>query len=72
MIQINDYDLPITVAQKIITGTRENNGDTKLSKALKDSIGIDIGRPDMFDLEEIGEIAGYLLHFYMIHKEIGD
>ncbi len=72
MIHINDYDLPITVAQKIITGTKENNGETPLSKAVKDSFGIDIGRPDMFDLEEIGEIAAYLLQFYMIHKEIGD
>lgn len=72
MIQINDYDLPITVAQKIVTGTRENHGETPLSKALKDSFGIDLSTPDMFDLEEIGEIAEYLLRFYMIHKEIGD
>lgn len=72
MIQINDYDLPITVAQKIITGTKENNGETPLSKAVKDTLGIDIGRPDMFDLEEIREIAAYLLHFYSIHKEVGD
>jgi len=72
MIQINDYDLPITVAQKIITGTKESNGETPLSKALKDSFGIDISTQDMFDIEEIREIAAYLLHFYLIHKEIGD
>ena len=68
MIQINDYDLPITVAQKIITGTKENNGETPLSKAVKDSFGIDIGRPDMFDIEEIREIAVYLMYFYLTHK----
>ncbi len=70
MITINDYDLPITAAQKIITGTRENNGKTAFEKAVKGSFGIDLSTtPDMFNIEEIREIALYLLVFYIKNKE---
>lgn len=52
MIEIKDTDLPITVAEKIITGTKQYN----------DTV-------DMFDLEEIKEIADYLMVYYESHKE---
>lgn len=72
MIQINDYDLPITVAQKIVTGTKESNGETVLSKAVKETMGLDISTPDMFSLEEIKEIAEYLWLFYKKHEGDGE
>lgn len=50
MIQIEDNDLPITVAEKLIRG--------KTSKEF-----------DMFNLEELREIAAYLAVFYTNHKE---
>lgn len=53
MIQINDEDLPITVAEKIINGTMPSNSTPTI---------------DMFDLEEIKEIADYLIVYYDAHK----
>lgn len=47
MITIKDEDLPITVAQKLITGTKE------------EVHGLDL-HPDMYSQEEIKEIAFYL------------
>lgn len=46
MVRIEDYDVPITVAGKIISSSK-------------------------FDLEEIREIADYLLVHYAIHKHFG-
>ena len=60
MITINDNDLPITVAEKIITGTKPNNL-TPLMKAFYDSATDTV---DMFDIEEIKEIADYLIAYY--------
>lgn len=54
MIEINDTDLPITVAEKIITGTKPY--------VASDTV-------DMFSLEEIKEIADYLMMYYESHKE---
>lgn len=70
MIQINDFDLPITVAEKIINGVKPNNS-TPLMKSLAKAItnnehaGESV---DMFDLEEIKEIADYLIVYYEAHK----
>ena len=66
MITINDDDLPITVAEKIITGTKPNN-PTPLMKALCTAFtGVDSAADtvDMFDIEEIKEIADYLIAYY--------
>ena len=71
MIEIKDTDLPITVAEKIITGTRPRI-DTPLTKAIVKSItGSETAGEyvDMFDLEEIKEIADYLMMYYESHKE---
>lgn len=53
MITINEDDLPIVAAEKIVTGTRKDGGD-------------------IYPLEELREIAIYLMTYYEIHKEIGD
>lgn len=57
MITINDDDLPITVVEKLITGTKqEKNG----------LIGV-ILQVDMFSQEDLREIARYLLTYDMCH-----
>ena len=69
MIIINDNDLPITVAEKIITATKPYN-PTPLMQALCTTLtGIDTAADtiDMFDLEEIKEIADYLMTYYVNH-----
>lgn len=71
MIEIKDTDLPITVAEKIITGTKPYN-PTPLTKAVvkaltgNEKAGDTV---DMFDLKEIKEIADHLLLYYESHKE---
>lgn len=71
MIQIDDYDLPIQVAEKIISGTK-NVPASMLDKAVyKTFTGKEIGETvsrDMFDLEEIKEIADYLIVYYEAHR----
>ncbi len=64
MITINDNDLPITVAEKLITGTKPNNL-TPLMKAFCYSAADTV---DMFDIEEIKEIADYLIAYYENNK----
>lgn len=71
MIEIKDTDLPITVAEKIITGTKPYN-PTMLTKMVVKALTGDEEAGDtidMFDLEEIKEIADYLLLYYESHKE---
>lgn len=71
MITINDNDLPIVVAEKIISGTKEVTL-TPMMKALRKAVvGEELGdksTEDMFDLEEIKEIADYLIVYYEAHK----
>lgn len=70
MIQINDFDLPIQVAEKIIGGTKEVTL-TPMMKALRKAITgedeADKTTEDMFSLEEIKEISDYLLVYYQAH-----
>ena len=71
MIQINDYDLPIQVAEKIIGGTKEVRASMLDKAAYKAFTGKEIGETvhrDMFDLEEIKEIADYLIVYYEAHE----
>lgn len=70
MIQIEDNDLPITVVEKIITGTKPYNPSPLMQK-LSDAIvgGEGAGNTqDMFSLEEIKEIADYLIAYYNNHE----
>lgn len=72
MIEINDTDLPITAAEKIITGTKPYVA-TPLTKAVVKAItGSDTAGDtvDMFSLEEIKEISDYLMVYYESHKGV--
>ena len=71
MIEIKDTDLPIMAAEKIITGTKPYVA-TPLTKAVVKAItGSETASDtvDMFGLEEIKEIADYLMVYYESHKE---
>lgn len=71
MIQINDNDLPITVAEKIIGGTKEAPAGILDKAAYKAFTGKELGEMvhrDMFELEEIKEIADYLMVYYNTHQ----
>jgi len=71
MIQIEDYDMPITVAEKIVSGTKEVTL-TPMMQTIRTAVtGEDLGdknTEDMFELEEIKEIAEYLLVYYEAHQ----
>lgn len=71
MITIKDNDLPITVAQKIICGTSPAN-NSPLVKAMAKALTNDENageEMDMFTLEEIEEIARYLVIYCESHKD---
>lgn len=71
MIQIDDFDLPIQVAEKIIGGTKEIPASLLDKAAFKAFTGKELGgtvHRDMFDLEEIKEIADYLIVYYEAHQ----
>ena len=72
MIQIDDYDSPIQVAEKIISGTKEITLSPLMKSLRKAVVGESIGDNDksvvdMFELEEIKEIADYLMVYYQAH-----
>lgn len=71
MITINDDDLPITVAKKIISGTKVVELSPSMKEVRKALTGNedDDGEYDMFELEEIKEIAEYLLVYYNNHPQ---
>ena len=70
MIQINDNDLPITAADKIIKGVKPNNPTPFMKSLVKTITGDEHASEeiDMFDLDEIKEIADYLMVYYDAHK----
>ena len=70
MIQINDNDLPITVAEKIINGTKPYNPTDCMRAIAKALTGDEYASDtqDMFDIEEIKEIADYLMVYYQAHQ----
>lgn len=70
MIEINDFDLPIQVAGKIIGGTEDVPASALDKAAFRVFTGKEIGETisrDMFELEEIKEIADYLMVYYQAH-----
>ena len=72
MIQINDNDSPITVAEKIITGTKPYNYSTEGWKNLSKAItGDDCDTQNMFDLNDIKEISDYLRVYCEWHENGG-
>jgi len=74
MIVIEDNDFPIDVAIKIIKGTRPVEL-SRLEKELRAAVMPGSINPedtmDMFNLEEIKEIADYLMVYYGAHG-LGD
>lgn len=71
MITIEDNDLPITVAQKIVTATKPQDAtiaQKALAKAIlgKESDTLEV---DLFSVEEIKEIADYLIVYCNSHLE---
>ena len=72
MIFIDDTDSPITVADKIINGKRPYNPtvvDVAISKLIKEDVCNEV---QMFNLDEIKEIADYLLVYYIAHLDEND
>ncbi len=70
MIQIDDLDLPIQVAEKIISGTKDEPASRLDKAAYRAFTGKELGETlsrDMFELEEIKEIADYLMIYYQAH-----
>ena len=75
MITIEDNDFPIEVAQKIIRGTKKaeiNELQRRMRAALLPDSVSDDDTMDMFELEEIREIADYLMIYYNSHCMGGD
>lgn len=71
MIQINDFDLPIQAAEKIISGTKDVPAsmlDKAVYKAFTGKEIEEVVSRDMFELEEIKEIADHLIVYYEAHK----
>ena len=66
MITIEDNDMPIVVASKLIEGTRPCDTPPSIQEMLGDEYS---GQCDMFTLNELKEIAVYLLVYYEAHKE---
>lgn len=74
MIQIEDNDSPITVAQKIIHGTKSATVTPfmRLGRVLSTGMGPEVGEQvevDMFSDSEIREISAYLLTYSKYHEE---
>lgn len=72
MIKIEDGDMPIVAAQKIITATRKNE-PTEVVRNLSAVFYGDAGAydyVDMYSVEELREIAEYLL-VYVSHNSEG-
>lgn len=67
MIEISEKDLPITVAAKLITATREIDDSERLAKAINKACGGD-GTQDAFNDDELMEIAEHLI-CYCKHQE---
>ena len=60
MIQIDDFDLPIQVAEKIINGTKEIPASLLEKATFKAFTGKELGgtvHRDMFELEEIKDLV---------------
>ena len=74
MIQIDDKDMPIEVAQKLILGTKVITF-TPMERSVKKALTGEDSKEDevdMFDLNEIKEIADYLMVYYNSHRECAD
>ena len=69
MIEITDNDMPITVAEKIINGTKSFDASPVAKAIHKALTGNDNPVMDMFSLNDIKEIADYLMIYVNTHKD---
>lgn len=74
MIKIEDDDIPIVAAQKIITAVRKND-PSDVTRGLSavfygDASAYDY--VDMYSLQEIQELAEYLLVYVRAHENDSD
>ena len=69
MITIRDNDLPITVAEKIINGRKPSDLSEQMQRAIDKMFGSCSSEQDMYRLDEIKEIADYLMVYYNNHLE---
>ena len=71
MIQIEDTDMPITVASKLISGTRPSAFGKAMKGIVDGVLGEEIcsGDVDMFTVDELKEIADYLTIYWRSHQE---
>lgn len=71
MIVIEDNDSPVIAAGKIIHGTKPYDPGPLMKKVVTALTGDDESGEtvDMFDLEEIKELADYLLVYYNSHDK---
>lgn len=69
MFTVEDNDLPITVAEKIIKGTKPNDLSEQMRNMTEKIFGIKSDTQDMFSLEEIKEIADYLMCYWNNHQD---
>lgn len=70
MIQINDFDSPMRVAEKIINGTRKVPASALDKAAYRTFVGEELEEMvcNMFKLKEIKEIADYLMVYCQAHN----
>lgn len=73
MIRIEDHDPPIVAAQKIIFGERPYDSPPVMKAMAVALTGEKKAgdTEDMYSVEEIREIAEYLMVYYQAH-EVGD
>ena len=71
MIQIEDFDLPITAAEKLVRGTKKYDPAPLTKAVVKALTGneTEAGEQDMFSVEELKEIADYLMVYCNAHLE---
>lgn len=69
MITIKDNDLPITVAEKIINGRKPSDLSEQMQRTVEKLFGSCSNTQDMYSLEEIKEIADYLMVYYNNHLD---
>lgn len=69
MITIRDNDLPITVAEKIINGRKPSDLSEQMQRVIDKMFGSCSSTQDMYSLDEIKEIADYLMVYYNNHLE---
>ena len=71
MIQIENNDLPVTVAQKLITATKTVNATPLHKAAYKSIFGEECGETvevDMFSDDDLREIADHLYAYLREEK----